>query len=657
MNTARRVLTTFVSTLLTCTALHAAWSTTPTTLDIPSPNAGTVASLVVDTFGNVMAAWLENPTGGGTAVEASYYALVSGTWSSPVVLDTFNMAATQPQLVVDPTGNVTATWLEYISGSYVVQAARFNGTTWTSPATLNNGTQSPNAYPGIAPQMTVDTLGNVSVVWFEQQASDYAVQAARFSGGAWTPSPTTLNGDTPTAYQTITPQMIVDNDGNVTVIWMEQQGSTYAVQAARFSSGSWTTAPTNLDGDTPNAFMNSTPHLIVDAFGNVTVTWLENVGSSFAVEAARFSAGAWAPAVILDNATQNASSWAPLVVDTLGNVTAAWIENVEAGSVMQASRYVIGSGTWTTPVFLETAGSVAGGPFLIVDSSNNVTVVWMEYVGGYAVQTSRFDGTTWSSAVTLDNGTQSPSAFLFAPVKLVVDASDNVTAAWFEQPGSNYIVQTNRFSGGAWAASPVTLDDGTLNANLNTPLKMVVDQYNNVTVAWVENIGDSLAVEAARFAAGSWTSTVTLDNGTQTPAAYPITTLPLVVDNNGDVTIAWLENSTNPLAVQVGRFSESSFTLLPPANLTAHQEMRTFPTFVEYINVLDWDAPASGETPASYHVYRNGELAETVYYAGSQSFEFMDRNRAKGMQYTYCVYSVDIEGNISEPACITIGCG
>lgn len=642
--------------LISLSSLHADWSSSPTTLDVPSPNAGTPASLVVDTLGNVTAAWLEYPLGGGTAAEAAYYSAASGTWSAPTILDAYSTAITQPHLVVDLVGNVTATWLEYISGSYVVQASRSDGIIWTLPATLNNGTQSPNAYPGIAPQMAVDTSGNVTVIWFEQQGSNYAVQAARFSGGSWTTSPTTLNGETPTAYQNIIPQMITDNLGNVTVVWIEQQGSNYAVQAARFSAGAWTSSPTTLDGETPNAFMNATPQMVVDTMGNVTVTWLENKDSSIVIEASRFSAGAWTAPLILDNETQSASSPAFLVVDTLGNVTASWIENLEIGTVIQAARYLTDSGFWTAPTLLETFGAAASIPRLIVDLSGNVTIVWMEYVGGYAVQASRFDGATWSSPITLDNGTQSPSSYLFSPIRLGVDLSGNVTVAWFEQPGSNYAVQAARFSEGAWTSSPATLDGGAPNAVINSPLQMIGDEFGNVTVVWVENLGDSLAVEAARFSEGAWTSAVILDNGTQVPAASLNTPLQMVVDNNGDATVTWLENSENPVAVQVNRFSGPP-NLFPPANLTAHQEMRPLATRVEYINVLNWDAPATGETPASYRVYRDSELAGIVYYTGSQSFAFMDHNRPKGMQYTYCVYSVDIEGNISEPACVTIGCG
>ncbi len=272
---------------ISISSLHADWSSSPMTLDQPSPNASSAASIVVDNLGNVTAAWLENNTG-GTVVEASYYSINSNSWSTPTIIDQYNGGVSQPQLIVDKSGNVTAVWFEYLGGSYLVEAARFNGTNWTT-VILDNGIQSPNAYIYTSPQMVVDGSGNVTVVWFEQQGSNYAVQAARFSGGAWTISPATLDGSN--AYIYTSPQMVVDELGNVTVAWIEQQGSNYVVEAARFSGGAWTSAVILNNGiQTPEAYSGTTLQLTVDEYGNVTATWEENSTNPTSVQVTRFSA-------------------------------------------------------------------------------------------------------------------------------------------------------------------------------------------------------------------------------------------------------------------------------------------------------------------------------------------------------------------------------
>lgn len=636
---------------ISVSALHADWSVSPITLDVPSPNASSPASLVVDAVGNVTAAWLEN-TSEETSVEASYYSINSGTWTVPATIDLY-AAAAPPQLVVDLAGNVTAVWLEYLGG-YVVQAARFDGISWTPPATLDNGTQSPSASYNNSPQMVVDAQGNVTVVWIEQLESTYAVQAARFSNGAWTTSPTTLDGLTPNANANINPQIVVDATGNVTVVWIEQQDSANAVQAARFSGNVWTTVPTTLDGLSPNANVTP-PVMIVDPLGNVTVTWLEYLESSVGVEAARFSDGTWTPAIFLDNGIQtpNASSAASLVVDASGNVTAAWLENTDVETMVQSSYYAINSGTWTSPSTIDLYAA-ATQPQLIMDRLGIVTAAWLEYIGGYVVQAARFNGSTWTAPTTLDNGTQLPNAYLPFSPRMVIDADGNVTVTWFEQQGDNLAVQAARFSDGSWTSSPATLDGSMPNANSNTPILSVVDQVGDVTVTWIENVNNALAVEAARFSGNSWASAAVLNNGAQIPDAYSTPGLALIVDSLGDVTVTWVENSTNPTAVQVTRYM---ITLFPPANLTGNQLINQFLSQSEYFNVLQWNVPSLGEVPVAYRIYRDAsltDLAGIVDYTGNPQLEFVDHNRTPGISYTYYIVSVDSGGNVSAPASIVV---
>lgn len=149
----------FIYSFFLLHTLQANWSSSPTTLDtlLSSPNASSTAALVVDRHVNVTAAWLENSD--GTTVQASYYSADLGSWSTPVILDEYGAAATQPQLVVDQLGIVTALWLEYFAETYIVQSARFDGTSWTAPTTLSTEGGSPLSP---TPNCVVDSSGNVT---------------------------------------------------------------------------------------------------------------------------------------------------------------------------------------------------------------------------------------------------------------------------------------------------------------------------------------------------------------------------------------------------------------------------------------------------------------------------------------------------------------
>lgn len=430
----------------------------------------------------------------------------------------------------------------------------------------------------------------------------------------------------------------------------------------------------------------------------------------------------------------NASSTAALVVDRHGNITAAWLEN-SIGTAVQASYYSSDLGSWTTPIMLDEYYSAATQPQLIVDQSGIVTALWLEYLAGsYVVQIARFDGTSWTVPTTFSADTGVP---LSPTPNLVVDLSGNVVAVWFEQQGSNYIVQAARFSHGAWS-SPITLNSATHDANININPQMVVDAYGNVTVAWTENTGSGLQIEAARFSAGAWTEPIVLNNGTQTPNAFPSipTSLKMIVDDYGNVTVIWLENSTNPVAVQEAQFSAppvvtalspksgprsggthviikggiftqatavlfgstpaTSFTLdsatritavAPPGTGTANVSVQTasgtsapsqhsifsyhfgnkvhppshlkgvekFKPGVGLVNIITWSPPQQGEPIIFYQIYRGTHQKKLLaMIPASAHLRFEDHNRKKEKTYTYSITSVDKHGNVSSPAYVHI---
>jgi hypothetical protein len=72
------------------------------------------------------------------------------------------------------------------------------------------------------------------------------------------------------------------------------------------------------------------------------------------------------------------------------------------------------------------------------------------------------------------------------------------------------------------------------------------------------------------------------------------------------------------------------------------------------VNVLKWQAPASGTPIVSYIVFRNSLDNPIGKVTNLQKLRFRDRNIKKGKTYTYYVISVDEFGNTSTPVKVTI---
>lgn len=104
---------------------------------------------------------------------------------------------------------------------------------------------------------------------------------------------------------------------------------------------------------------------------------------------------------------------------------------------------------------------------------------------------------------------------------------------------------------------------------------------------------------------------------------------------------------------------EAKFTYLPfprsPVHLRGKQVENRFATQTDFVNIITWKAPSSGETPAAYEIYRNSDLTELIAtIPGKDRLRFKDHNRKKNHVYTYFIVSVDEFGNQSPSASVTI---
>jgi len=657
----------FFVSLIFLNCLHAGWTSSPVTID--SGIASSAAPLVIDAQGNVTSAWLEN-YGGGDDPQAAFFSFASQQWMSPQNISVAGAGLTAPQLIVDPFGTVTLVWLEFFSenanSSTLFASRSTQGGAWTTPVPLNSLSIPTNAQVPIS--MIVDTQGNVTIVWLEQDisTSHYAIGSARFTSDI-TISPTLysfLDGSSPNANNNVIPQLIVDQLGYVTAIWQESTGSGFAVQAARLdpSGSAWSTV-VNLDGSSPNANSSITPRMVVDATGIVTVVWQES-GSQFSVQAARFVpgmggvGGSWTTYTSLAPALANANGTITpqIVVDNSGNVT---IAAVDASLSVWPSSFAVNSSSWTYPASPLANGIafILTSLSMVVDNSGVVTTVWINDVGGQLfVQAARGFSTSWSSAVTLDAGNADENT----PLLVVVDSSDNVTVGWIEILNSGEsAMQAARFVSetSSWTQA-ATLDDGNLY-NLISP-KMIIGPLGIVTAVWQEGptLEGTYAVQGANFmpSQNSWTLSTTLDNGSQSPNAYYSSMtqqINMVVDAFNNVTVNWLETSTatSNNIVQAARFAAPP---LPPSSITGKQVKKQHRSQTNIVNIIKWTPPTSGNPPVSYNVYRDSLNTLIGTVSASSPLRFEDPHRTKNVTYTYYVVSVDAAGDPSIPASVTI---
>ncbi|WP_431265857.1 Ig-like domain-containing protein [Roseateles chitinivorans] len=251
---------------------------------IPAPNA--LSSLnpqvAMDPLGNAIVSWQQYlPTGLDQQVFVTRYAAQSDTWSTPVGLSGTGHLLRDPTVKLDSQGNAIAVWSEGPTFLTVqITSRRFAIATgaWDAPRVLQSGSGA-----GGNPQLAFDAKGNAAVVWTEAVAGGYPVQISRYTAGSDTwAAPETVSTAPGTGDW---PQVRMDAGGNTFVLWQQSSaGNAFAVNVARYdAAGSTWTRPPALDPITPAAVgspYRGFPSLTVDAAGNAMVFWTRDVGGN-----------------------------------------------------------------------------------------------------------------------------------------------------------------------------------------------------------------------------------------------------------------------------------------------------------------------------------------------------------------------------------------
>jgi len=133
------------------------------------------------------------------------------------------------------------------------------------------------------------------------------------------------------------------------------------------------------------------------------------------------------------------------------------------------------------------------------------------------------------------------------------------------------------------------------------------------------------------------------------PSGNPGTTVDVTVTTPNGTSL------TSP-ADQFTYLNPAPINPFSPTNLKGHQVKNRFATQTDYVNILQWSAPAGGTVPlVSYRIYRNAQLTQLIATIPSSGpLQYEDHNRVPGKTYRYFVVSVDALGDLSAFATVKV---
>ena len=187
---------------------------------------------------------------------------------------------------MDPAGNATAIWLEHGSGNYsLYSSTKALGAEWEEPLVVSSSTTEYNDH-----RVAVDSTGKVTVVWtwlvdYDSRSISVVYASTKPFGGIWDNTPIRVSevADPPehTMNNSFTPQIVVDQDDNTTVIWSHHIDESdfhaaFIQTATRPSSGPndgvWL-EPVNVSPHAAGGMADIAPQLGVDSTNKLTAVW------------------------------------------------------------------------------------------------------------------------------------------------------------------------------------------------------------------------------------------------------------------------------------------------------------------------------------------------------------------------------------------------
>lgn len=259
-----------------------------------------------------------------------------------------------------------------------------------------------------------------------------------------------------------------------------------------------------------------------------------------------------------------------IIVDNSGNINAFWRDYQT--SIVNPEIYMVRStdnGTnWGSQINISQTSDVSVAPAAAVDISNNINVVWQEWIPtstqyDICFRRSTSAGSSWSETVNVSNTVWTSSLPTIA-----VDTSGIIYLAWLErvlQGGvDKYTIYFSKSSdGGSTWASPVTIVDMTCESQI----KMAISNLGILAVAWrsgdCTSKGD-IYVSSSINQGGQWSTPVNVSNS----SASDSTTPDITFDYGGTIIAAWKDEVSGNAEIFFSKSPDYGATWTTPVNIS-----------------------------------------------------------------------------------------
>lgn len=307
--------------------------------------------------------------------------------------------------------------------------------------------------------------------------------------------------------------------------------------------GAWQQLGGVLNYDVPRPA--STLNMALDERGQPLLVWNENYADNDVVVLRAFEDGAWTdwhPRYLGDDLPYAARTRA--VAMRAGEPVLAWGEYLRKpyGSRLTVRKWD-NQTSWTRSEPLNDLKAFSRTPALAINSAGQAVVAWLQgEVLASNVYASRWTGTAWQKLGGSLN--RHPESYL-ASTRLVLDNKEQPTVAWLEDLGGQDTLYASRWSGQTWEAL-----GGAVNQHFAAAPSLAVTADGQPVLAWVEEKGSIGQIKLAQWTGKAWQAYGVQNLDPKKDARSPaVTVLP-----DGKLALAWREDVGGIYTVQLREF-------------------------------------------------------------------------------------------------------
>ncbi len=122
-------------------------------------------------------------------------------------------------------------------------------------------------------QVAVDDSGNATVVWQQEDGNSTQIFVSTRRDGTWTHPILISNNISPDGQNARAPKVAMDGNGNTIVVWQQSNGTHDQIFKSEYRGGNWL-HPTGLtDNISPDTEAAVHPEVAMDNNGNAIIVW------------------------------------------------------------------------------------------------------------------------------------------------------------------------------------------------------------------------------------------------------------------------------------------------------------------------------------------------------------------------------------------------